>query len=86
MLTPETKELVLVVLGHKDTPGLRGKLSLVGVHATHAYRLAGLRYSLGLTLWLNALIPVHAYGPWVRPTVTFPIGGHVNVLHDDKKT
>ena len=34
MLTPETKELVLVVLGLKDTLGLSRKLSqvLVGVH------------------------------------------------------
>ena len=23
---------------------------------------------------------------WVQDTVTFPIGGHVNVLHDYKKT
>ena len=23
---------------------------------------------------------------WVQPTVTFPIGDHVNVLHDYKKT
>ena len=35
---------------------------------------------------LSTAVLVATSASWVQPTVTFPIGDHVNVLHDYKKT